>query len=237
MVIGICGGILSYESTLPVIVIGFGGHGHVVAAALSAAGRKVIGATETAPEHFRDLGQSTGIEVMSDEVMLHRFLPGEVEVALGVGSITPCVGGSPRRRIVECLRARGFVFARVIHPAAWVAPNVQIGEGAQIHAGVIVQPGVSIGAFTILNTRSSVDHDCRIGEFCHLAPGSTLSGDVTIGRGSHLGTGCNVIQGLTIGSDAFVAAGATVVRNVGDGHWVRGVPACRFKEISKCPTQ
>lgn len=211
------------------MVIGFGGHGHVVTAALTAAGRDVIGATETNPEHFREAGQSSGIEVMSDAAMLQRFSPGEVEVALGVGSVTPCVDGSPRRRIVESLRTRGFAFARVIHPAAWVAPDARIGEGAQVHAGVIVQTGVSVGSFTILNTRSSVDHDCQIGEFCHLAPGSTLSGDVTIGRGSHLGTGCNVIQGLTIGRDALVAAGATVTRNVGDGDWVRGVPACRFK--------
>lgn len=210
------------------VVIGFGGHGRVVCSALRSGGREVICVTDAAVQQFAGETELSQLEVLDDEKMLERFSPNDVELALGVGSVLPCGLNGPRRKIVNRFRERGFRFTSFVHPAAWVAPDVRIGEGAQIHAGAVVQPGASIGAFTILNTRSSVDHDCEIGEFCHLAPGVTLSGEVTIGSGAHLGTGCNVIQGLAIGREAFVAAGATVVRNVNVGDWVRGIPAQPF---------
>ena len=245
----------AYDPALPVVVIGCGGHGRVAATAMAATGRRVIAATDASPDAVRrellrpnangavaDVSnggeaydaasiawRQPGFEILTDQELVQRYRPDDIELVLGVGSLVPCGEGSPRRQIVGLFRRHGFRFARLVHPAAWVAPDARLGEGVQVHAGAIVQPGTVLGEFAIVNTRASIDHDCRVGAFCHLAPGVSLSGDVTVGDGTHLGTGCNVIQGLKIGQRAFVAAGATVVADVDDDAWVRGLPAKRWR--------
>ena len=213
--------------TLPIIVIGFGGHGRVVAAALAAAGRRLIAVTDLHPNVVENAPKN--VEVITDEILLNRYGPQEVMLALGIGSVRPTNEQGLTRQTVKSFQNLGYRFIGFQHPAAWVACDAIVSPTAQIHAGVIVQPGTTIGDFSILNTKSSVDHDCQIGAFCHVGPGSTLSGNVYVGDGSHLGTGCNVIQGIRIGIRSFVAAGATVVRNVPDLESVKGVPARSFR--------
>ena len=211
---------------LPVVVIGFGGHGRVVASALKASGMRVIAATDLNPDAVRT--NSMQIEILTDEELLSMYKPGEVLLALGVGSVGPSACGGLSRQIVESFRNLGYGFTGFQHPAAWVAEDAILAPTAQIHAGAIVQPGAMVGDFSIVNTSASLDHDTQVGAFCHIAPGATLSGNVTVGDGSHLGTGCNVIQGVKIGACCLIAAGATVVRDVFDHDSVRGVPAKSF---------
>ena len=213
--------------TLPIVVIGFGGHGRVVAAALIAAGRKLVAVTDLHPEAVTNAPKN--VDVITDEILLSRYGPGEVLLALGIGSIRPTLEQGLTRQTVKSFLDLGYRFTGLQHPAAWVASDAIVSPTAQIHAGVIVQPGTTIGDFSILNTKSSVDHDCLIGSFCHIGPGATLSGNVSVGDGSHLGTGCNVIQGIRIGNSSFVAAGATVVRDVPDHDSVKGLPAKSFR--------
>ena len=211
---------------LPVIVIGYGGHGKVVVSALKASGRTVIGVTDLDPERLKR--QVNGVEFLTDDIVIKRYRPENVELALGVGSLMPCDRRTPRVKAVEKFLGHGFQFCGFRHPTAWVDPDVRVDHSVQVHAGVIVQPGTVIGAHTILNTGCSVDHDCQIGEFCHVAPGAILSGEVKLGSGSHLGTGCVVIQSIEIGPRCLVAAGATVVRSIKEGLCVRGTPARPF---------
>ncbi len=210
----------------PVIIVGYGGHGRVVAAALIAAGRQVIAAVD--PCYVADAQRKLAMRVIDDADLLNQYSPDDVDLALGIGTVGPCDAESRRRLVAENYRAAGYRFTVVRHPFCWLAPDVHLSDGVEIHAGAVVQPGVNLGAFTIVNTRASVDHDCQIGEFCHLAPGSLLSGNVRVGDGTHLGTGSKVIQGVEIGRGCRVAAGATVVRNVADGVAVKGLPAKPF---------
>ena len=215
--------------TRPIVIIGFGGHGRVVAAAFAALRRQVIAATVLCPKPTDP--QFLGIEIMSDESMLARYRPEDVLLSLGIGSVGPTNDHSLTRQTVKSFQRLGYSFVGFQHPAAWIAQGATISATAQVHAGAIVQPGAAVGEFSILNTKASIDHDCLVGEFCHIAPGATLSGGVSVGDGSHLGTGCSVIQGIQIGRSSFVAAGATVVRDVADGEFVRGVPAKCFPPI------
>ncbi|HUP80238.1 MAG TPA: acetyltransferase [Pirellula sp.] len=213
--------------TLPIVVIGFGGHGRVVAAALIASGRKLIAVTDLHPGAVTHAPKY--VDVITDEILLSRYGPGEVLLALGIGSIRPTLEDGLTRQAVKSFLDLGYRFTGLQHPAAWVASDAIVSPTAQIHAGAIVQAGATIGDFSILNTKSSIDHDCLIGSFCHIGPGATLSGNVSVGDGSHLGTGCNVIQGIRIGKLSFVAAGATVVRDVPDHDSVKGLPAKSFR--------
>jgi len=213
--------------TRPIVIVGLGGHGRVVAAAFAALGRHVIAATVLCPKPSDP--QFMGIETMTDEALCARYRPDEVFLSLGIGTTSPTNEHSASRQMVKSFELLGYSFVGFQHPAAWVAFGAIISDTAQVHAGAIVQPGAIVGEFSILNTRASVDHDCRIGAYCHIAPGATLSGNVSVGDGSHLGTGCCVIQGIRIGTSSFVAAGATVVRSVANGDFVRGVPAKSFR--------
>lgn len=213
-------------TSLPVVVIGYGGHGKVVVSALRASGRCVVGVTDLDPSKLKI--RATDFELLTDSMVLKKYRPDCVELALGIGSTQPCGEDSVRIKAVARFLEYGFRFCGFRHPTSWVDQTVRIDQGVQIHAGVIVQAGSVIGAHTILNTRCSVDHDCQIGEFCHIAPGAILSGEVKVGSGSHLGTGCVVIQSIEIGPRCLVAAGATVVRSIDAGNCVRGTPATPF---------
>lgn len=211
----------------PIVIIGFGGHGRVVASALKAAGLEVVGATDLNPEAVK---QKTGsFEIFTDQALTSKFGPEEVLLALGIGSVGPSNEQGLSRQTIKSFQNLGYRFTGFRHPAAWVAEDAIISPTSQIHAGAILQPGVMVGEFAIVNTNSSVDHDSRVGAFCHIAPGAVISGNVTIDDGSHLGTGCNVIQGIRIGKSCLIAAGATVVRDVPDNDCVRGVPAKSFR--------
>ena len=200
---------------LPVVVIGFGGHGRVVTDALLAAGRTIVAVTDRKTDE--PFAQRIGLSLLSDEGLLERHPPGTVELASGLGSIWPCGKESHRQSVIRKFEQRGYRFTGFVHPAAWVSP------------WAVLQPGTAVGAHTIINTSASVDHDGDIGCFCHVGPGVTLSGNVRLGDGSHLGTGCRVFQGIVLGPACFVAAGSTVVTNISAGEHVRGTPAKSFQ--------
>lgn len=206
--------------SLPVLILGAGGHAKVLIEALSASSVEILGVVDPDPAL---MGMPVlGVPVLGDDREVLKYSSGAVRLVNGLGSI-----GLPTRRqsLFEQLKAQGYIFATVVHPSAVVATDAQLGEGCQVMAGVVIQPGSQIGCNTIINTRASVDHDCIIGDHVHISPGVTLSGGVNIGAGSHIGTGATLIQGISIGRGCLVAAGAVVIKDIADGASVRGVPA------------
>lgn len=210
----------------PVAIIGCGGHAKVVGSALLATNRTIVASTCIAPESINRADYSW--DVLTDEDLMARYNPDEVELVLGIGWISPSNSVALVQRIVRGFREKGFLFAGFRHPFAWVSAEANIDSTAQIHAGAVIQPDATIGPFSIVNTKASVDHDCSIGEFCHLAPGVTLSGNVRVGDGCHLGTGASVIQDIEIGAESLIAAGSVVVAPLAPRSKVRGVPAKAF---------
>jgi len=199
---------LNQHQQKSVLLLGGGGHAKVLAGALQATGRQIIGVLvpDTAPGSLL-----FGIPVLGDDAYLARFTPQQIDLVNGLGSLP---GQNHRHHLARACRDQGFSFATVIHPSAVVAADADIGSGVQIMAGCILQPGSRVGMDTIINSGSIIDHDCRIGDGCHIAPGCTLSGGVTVGNLAHLGTGTVVIQQITIGAAAIIGAGSVVVRDV-----------------------
>jgi sugar O-acyltransferase (sialic acid O-acetyltransferase NeuD family) len=202
------------------VIVGAGGHARVLMEALCASAAEVIGFITREPE------QATGVmarlvRLGSDEDLLSGGAR-DVLLVNGVGST-----GRPemRRAVFERFRAAGFAFSTVLHPAATVASDVELGEGAQIMAGAVLQPGSRIGANAIVNTGAVIDHDAMIGAHVHVAPRACLAGNVRVGEGTHIGAGAVVVQNRRIGANVLVAAGAVVVADVPTATIVRGVPA------------
>ncbi len=202
---------------LPLLIIGAGGHARVLIDIAEKQGRfRVFGLLD---ESARETGATVmGYPILGGREQLNRrALPSHAIVAIG----------SPVHRAAwqEALEELGFQLAILVHPAAQVARDVEIGAGTVLMAQVAVNPGTRLGRGVIINTGASVDHDCDIGDFAHVAPGARLAGGVRIGARAHIGIGSCIIQRIEIGHDAVVGAGAAVVRPVPSGITVGGVPA------------
>ncbi len=206
--------------SLPILIMGAGGHGRVVAEAISASGQEVAGFLDPA----LSLQGTTieGVTVLGDDTILADWPPEKAAIAIGIGSTART---DARKAIYDRAKHQGYAIPVIIHPAAMVSVSAELSEGVQIMAGAIIQCRARIGENTICNSGTIIEHDCQIGRDCHVAPGVVLSGAVKVGEGSHIGTGAVVIQGVCIGRNVTVGAGAVVIRDVGDGETVVGNPA------------
>ena len=203
-----------------IVIIGAGGHGKVLAAALLRANIRVHGFLDA---DAALTGKSIlGLPVLGDDVLLNDPQNAHWRLVNGIGSI-----GRParRRELFERLKERGFVFQTVVDPTSIIGPEVELCEGSQVLAGAVIQPGAYIGRNSIVNSRASIDHDVTLGAHVHVAPGAVLSGNVIVGDEVHIGTGAAVKQGVRIGSGAIIGVGAAVIADVAQDSMVAGVPA------------
>jgi sugar O-acyltransferase (sialic acid O-acetyltransferase NeuD family) len=206
-----------------VIVIGAGGHAKVVADALLAQGRSVMGFTDLdASKHGQRI---CGLPVLGDDRFLQAQDPAEIELALGLGGAGSTGDDQRRRNRYSQLQAQGWRFTQVQHPSALVSPFARVGLATQLLAQCVVQAGAYIGLGCIVNTGAVVEHDTQISDWCHLAPRSLVCGDVQIFEGCHVGAGAVVRQGLQLGQGTVIGAGAVVVRSSEGGKLLLGVPA------------
>jgi len=206
--------------TVPLIILGAGGHAKVLVDTLLSAGRVTYGLTDadSAKAHISILG----VPVIGGDEQVLTFAPETVRLINGLGSVRVT---SMRRQLFDKFKCKGYSFEQVVHASAVLASGVVLDEGVQIMAGVVLQTGCHIGTNVIINTRATVDHDCVIANHVHISPGAILCGNVQVGEGSHIGAGATVIQGVRIGSNCMVAAGAVVIRDIPDGVTVIGIPA------------
>lgn len=209
-------------SERPVIVVGAGGHGQVIADALQASGRVVLGFVERAASPG---ATAAGLPVLGDDGWLKN--DGGYDLANGVGGTGSSADGGRRRAVQERLEAAGFRFAHVRHPTAVVSTGAEIGPGVQLLACSVVQTGARVGPGAIINTGALVEHGCRVGAFTHCATGAILCGDVTVGSDAHVGAGAVIRQGVALEDKVVVGAGAVVLEpGAGPGPLI-GVPARR----------
>lgn len=199
--------------TRSLLIVGFGGHGRVVADAAAECGYEKIG--------FLDDGAAKqGREPVIGPLSLIDTLAGSWPEAIAA------VGDSGLRlRLFSALLRAGFVTPNIIHPAAVVSRGAKLGRGVFVAAGAVINTGASIGDTAIINTSARVDHDCEIGEGAHIAPGASLSGGIKIGKRTWIGTGSSIRQGITIADDVVVGVGAAVVSNLETPGIYVGVPA------------
>jgi sugar O-acyltransferase (sialic acid O-acetyltransferase NeuD family) len=205
--------------SVPVIVLGGGGHARVLIDMILELDRTVLGYTTTYSDYEHN--PLFGVPWLGDDTYVLTLDKTACELVNGVGSVRNV---EPRANLYDKFHRQGYRFATIVHPTAFVSKRATLQEGVQVMAGAVIQANSTIGVNTIVNTRASVDHDCTIGNHVHIAPGATLSGGVQVGDKTHIGAGATIIQGIRIGQGCLVAAGAVVVHDVPDGAKVAGVP-------------
>jgi sugar O-acyltransferase (sialic acid O-acetyltransferase NeuD family) len=201
----------------PLIIVGAGRHGRVVAETAAAAGvpiRGFLDDTKAAGTTVNGVAVLGGLRLLDDRALLaeHVFV-----VAIG--------DQQARRRLSLQIAAAGGRLAVLQHPSCVVSPSATIGEGSVLIAGTIVNANTNVGRFCILNTGCALDHDTVLADGVQVGPGARLAGNVTCGEDAFIGTGAICIPRVTIGARAVVGAGAVVIADVPAGVTVVGNPA------------
>lgn len=84
-----------------------------------------------------------------------------------------------------------------IHPTAFVAEDVTLGEGVYLGPGVVVAAGSMVGAYTRIGAGSVVGERVTIGRNCTIHPNVTVYDDV------ELGDSVVLHAGVVVGADGF----------------------------------
>lgn len=198
-----------------ICIIGYSGHGFVVADAALLAGFSLEVYCERS-EGERNPFKLKYIGFDGDKDFVgwkegYKFI-------LGIGD------NLIRNDIALRILANNKDVLNVVHPDALISGHVEMGIGNFISKRAAVNPLTSIGDFCILNTGCIVEHECNIGNAVHIAPGAVLAGNVKVGDFSFIGANAVVKQGVKIGSNVIIGAGAVILKNVGDDEKIVGNP-------------
>lgn len=198
------------------IVIGCGGHAHVIGAALSALNITIHG-------YLDPSFNKNKVEIIKHGYLigtpdkLSQFDNTKYDVYVAIGD------NQKRRQMIKKVMATGLGMPSLIHPNCLLEKDCKVGIATTICLGATLATEVQLGKGVIVNTASSIDHESMIGDYSHIAPGVIIAGRVNIGEGVFVGIGACIAQSITIGDGAVIGAGAIVLKNVPENTKVLGV--------------
>lgn len=197
------------------MIIGASGHGKVIADIALKNGYEIAG--------FLDDNDSVkeiiGFPVLGKVSEIEKY-QSECEFMIAIGN----------NHIREKIASQYTVnWATLIHPAAVIGMDVQIGAGTVVMANAVINPSARIGKHCIINTGAVIEHDNVLKDYVHVSPNAALAGTVYIGKGTHIGVGACVKNNLQITENVVVGAGAAAVKNIEEAGVYVGVPARRLR--------
>lgn len=130
-----------------------------------------------------------------------------------------------RQRMSGVLAESGLAPRTVIHRAAVIGPESDLGDGCIVLAFSHISSSVTLGRHVHINYNATIGHDTVLEDFVTVLPGANVAGSVLLGEGSTVGSGAVVLPGLAVGAGATIGAGAVVTRDVLPNAVVKGVPA------------
>lgn len=130
-----------------------------------------------------------------------------------------------RNLVIDTMKAKGAIFATLIHPSAVIADDAIIGEGCAIGPFSEVGPQAVLGDFTQMTSYCAISHDCKLGRN-NLFSSAIVCGHTKIGNDNTFYIKSTVLPNLTIGNRNIIQAGMLVDQNIGDDTTV----FYRFKE-------
>ena len=198
-----------------VVLVGYSGHGFVVAEAAMLNRLHVRSYTEVKPVKYNPFDLSyLGFE---GDPSCEKWTEKDYFV-LGIGN------NRIRQKAAHILKSKGKILLNVLHPSVSLSRMVKIGSGNFFAKNVSIPVLVSIGNYCILNTGSIIEHECEIGNAVHIGPGAVLAGNVKVGDFSFVGANSVVKQGVQIGKNVTIGAGTVILKDVYDNKTVVGNP-------------
>lgn len=198
-----------------ILLVGYSGHGLVVADTAFENNLNVIGYTEKSLNATNPFM----LEYFGDESS-PNFKGWDLDVAfiLGIGN------NLLREKIYNHIINNGKKVITLISSSSSISRFAKIGEGVFINRSVVLNAFSKIGNNVILNTGCIIEHECEIHDNVHIAPGAVLAGKVKIGSGSFIGANAVIKQGVEIGKNVIVGAGTVVLNNISEGNKIAGNP-------------
>jgi acetyltransferase EpsM len=199
-----------------IILVGYSGHGLVVADTALENNLNLIGYTEKSVNEVNPFK----LEYLGDESSLD-FKGWDLDVAfiLGIGD------NINREKIYKHILENGKKVISLINSTSFISSFASIGEGVFINRNVSINAFAKIGSNVILNTGCIIEHDCLIGDSVHIAPGAVLAGNVKVGSGSFIGANSVIKQGVEIGKNVIVGAGTVVLNDISSEKKIVGNPS------------
>jgi sugar O-acyltransferase (sialic acid O-acetyltransferase NeuD family) len=199
-----------------IILIGYSGHGFVVA---DTAIENNLPLFEYAEKSER-INNPFHLHFVGNEISFDFFAKNNnSKFLIGIGD------NNIRERIYNLIIENHREIVTLINKSASISKTAIIGDGTFINKNVSVNANSKIGKNVILNTACVVEHDCFIADSVHIASGAVLAGNVTIGERSFIGANSVIKQGVEIGKDVQVGAGTVVLTNLPNGIKVVGNPS------------
>lgn len=182
---------------------------------------KPIGALDDDPGlHGR---QIDGLPVLGEIASV-----GDHESAAVIACVANASRPSSRAVLDEGLRLDPDRWGTLIHPSAFLAPGVEVGQGSIILAGVVITAPQKIGRHVVAMPHVLLTHDDEVGDYVTLAGGATVGGGVRLGSGAYIGQRAAIRESVEIGPRAVIGMGSVVLSNVPAGETWIGVPAKRL---------
>ena len=152
-----------------------------------------------------------GLPLVALEDLSSHYPPSEfsVFVALTYDSLN-----RSRARIVNTTRAAGYRCVSYISSAAFVSPDVEIGENVFIFENNVVQHFCKLENNVILWSGNHIGHRSIIRKNCFIASHVVVSGLCEIGENCFIGVNAAIGNGISLGRDCTIGAGAVITRDV-----------------------
>jgi sugar O-acyltransferase (sialic acid O-acetyltransferase NeuD family) len=195
-----------------IILVGYSGHGLVVADTAFENNLKLIGYAEKSlnevnPFMLEYLGNESSPEFKGWDL--------DVDFLLGIGD------NLLREKIYVQILNKGKKVISLINSTSSISSFTTIGDGVFVNRNVSINAFSQIGNNVLLNTGCIIEHECLIGDSAHIAPGAVLAGNVEIGERTFIGANSVIKQGVKIGKDVVVGAGSVVLNNIpSEKKWV-----------------
>jgi sugar O-acyltransferase (sialic acid O-acetyltransferase NeuD family) len=199
-----------------VVLIGYSGHGIVVAEAAKLAHIDIQGYTEIK----KAIRNPFELEYLGFEMdAAFKAWNTDKQYVLGIGD------NRIRQKAGDFIISKKKEILNVIHPSASVSQQVVMGIGNFVARNAAINPLVTLGDFCIINTGAIVEHECAIGNAVHIAPGAVLTGNVSVGDCTFIGANAVIKQGVKIGKNVLIGAGTVVITDIADNQKVVGNPS------------
>lgn len=198
-----------------VILIGYSGHGFVVADTALQNHFNLIGYTEKSLCSYNPFN----LDYLGNETE-QNFEGWELGEGFLIGIGDNCI----REKIYRLVLSKGKNVHTLIHTSSSISIFSKLGVGVFVNRNVSINALAKIGNNVLLNTGCIIEHECIIGDSVHIAPGAVLSGNVEIGERTFIGANSVIKQGVKIGKDVIVGAGSVVLADIPEGKCAVGNP-------------
>lgn len=211
--------------SVPLFILGTGGHARDVADVAEARG-------------FRPVFVTRDREIISTWCRADEVIHEEDALLRESESFAIGIGDNRTRAAIAGRLPASLSFPALIHPDTSFGRGsrmaAEASKGTVLFAGVRTTSNVRFGRFCTINLGVTLSHDVELGDFVNVSPGAHIAGNVTIATGAWIGVGVATNQGadrqmLSIGAWATIGSGAVVVRDCDAESTYVGVPARKIR--------